>query len=885
MSASAAEGAKAPVLLRDYRAPAWRIGEVELEFDLDADETIVSSRLVVTQDPAQPDTPLQLDAEQLEVQELRIDGRVLDVGDYTHVASVLTIPAVPARAIIQTRVRIHPAANSTLQGLYLSGAPTRDFLLTQCEAEGFRRITPFADRPDVLARYTVTLRADKARYPLLLANGNADGSGELAPGRHWARFVDPHPKPSYLFALVAGKLESIEDVFVTAEGRRVRLVIHAEADAIARCDWAMQCLKMAMRWDEERFGRCYDLDVFHIVATHDFTMGAMENKGLNIFNAKYLLADPEHATDDDYRHVLAVVGHEYFHNWSGNRVTCRDWFQLSLKEGLTVYREQEFESDLASRTLRRIEDVRVLWRAQFSEDAGPLAHPVRPERYSEINNFYTATVYEKGAEIVRMLASVLGRDGFRRGLDLYFARHDGSAATIEDFIGALGEANARDLTPWLAWYAQAGTPELDANARYDARARTYELTLSQRTAPTPSQPRKQALPIPVALALFDAKGAALALRLDGEAAACAHERVLTLNAESATFRFVDIATRPVASLLRGYSAPVRLRWNADPADLALQVRHDDDGFNRWFAADALARRLFAQTLAAGTPDTRLLGAWTDCLAGALGEAAADHALAAEILTLADANSLADGLHEIDPETVHRARASIETAMARALAAPLLALYHALTVADDDAIELPAQSRRRLRNTCLAALCRADPRHLALADAQSVEARNLTDRLAALGCLLSARAATATESLAAFAQRYSDDALVLDKWLSLQATQAHANTLERVEALTAHTAFRWTNPNNVYALLGAFALRNPRAFHHPDGAGYRFVADAIIRLDAITPQVSARLATAFGPWRRYEPVRRALMQHELRRIAARSDNSPDLADIVGRSLAG
>jgi aminopeptidase N len=885
MSSPAADGAKAPVLLRDYRAPAWRVSEVELEFDLDASETIVCARLRVEQDPAQPDAPLQLDAEQLDILEVRVDDRVLAAGEYAHVANVLTLRSVPARAVIQTRVRIRPAANSALQGLYLSGSEPRSFLLTQCEAEGFRRITPFPDRPDVLARYTVTLRADRSRYPLLLANGNADGDGELDDGRHWARFVDPHPKPSYLFALVAGKLASIEDAFVTAEGRRVRLVIHADADAIARCGWAMQCLKMAMRWDEERFGRCYDLDVFHVVATHDFTMGAMENKGLNIFNAKYLLADPDHATDDDYRHVLAVVGHEYFHNWSGNRVTCRDWFQLSLKEGLTVYREQEFESDLASRTLRRIEDVRVLWRAQFSEDAGPLSHPVRPDRYSEINNFYTATVYEKGAEIVRMLASVLGRDGFRRGLDLYFERHDGSAATIEDFVGALGEANGHDLSPWLAWYAQAGTPELEASARYDARARTYELTVSQRTAPTPSQPRKQALPIPLALALFDAGGTALPLRLDGESAASGRERVLTLNAESATFRFVDIAARPVASLLRGYSAPVRLTWNADAADLALQVRHDDDGFNRWFAADALERRLFAQTLAAGEPDARLLGAWTACLAGALGEAAADPALAAEILTVADANSLADGLREIDPEAVHRARASIETALARALAEPLLALYRSLTVADDIAIELPAQARRRLRNACLAALCRADERHLALAEAQAAQARNLTDRLAALACLLSARAPSADAASAAFAERYADDALVLDKWLSLQATQTHADTLARVEALTSHEAFRWTNPNNVYALLGAFALRNPRVFHRADGAGYRLVADAIIRLDAITPQVSARLATAFGPWRRYEPVRRAQMLHELRRIAARGGNSPDLADIVERSLAG
>jgi aminopeptidase N len=880
------ESAKPPVLLRDYRAPAWRVTDVELEFDLDPAATIVAGRLAVERDPAEPAAPLRLDAEQLELLDLRIDGRALAPEEYRFETDALTIAVAADRARIETRVRIAPDTNTALQGLYASGGGQSRFLLTQCEAEGFRRITPFPDRPDVLARYAVTLRADKARFPLLLANGNADGAGDLGDGRHWARFVDPHPKPSYLFAVVAGRLESIEDSFVTAEGRRVRLFIHAEPDAIGRCGWAMQCLKMAMRWDEERFGRCYDLDAFHIVATHDFTMGAMENKGLNVFNAKYLLADPERATDDGYRHVLAVVGHEYFHNWSGNRVTCRDWFQLSLKEGLTVYREQEFESDLASRTLRRIEDVRVLWRAQFSEDAGPLAHPVRPDRYSEINNFYTATVYEKGAEIVRMLASVLGRAGFRRGLDRYFERNDGRAATVEDFLAALGEANGVDLSPWLAWYAQAGTPTLEASERYDAATRRYELTLVQHTAPTPGQPRKQALPIPVVVALFDEHGARLPLRLDGESAVAERERVLPLLTESATFRFVDVPVRPVASLLRGYCAPVRLRWNADADDLAVQIRHDDDGFNRWFAADALSRRLFAQALASGAPDARQLDVWTRSLAQALADPALDPALVAEMLSIADAGSLAEGLVDIDPEAVHLARARVETALAQALAAPLLARYGELSgAADADSVEPAAQARRRLRNACLAAVCRADPAQLPLAAAQFAQARNLTDRLGALSVLLSAQAAGAAEALDAFAARHAGDALVLDQWLTLQAVQAHDGTVEHVAALTAHPAFRWTNPNNVYALVGAFALRNPRAFHRADGAGYRLVAEAVARLDALTPQVSARLATAFGGWRRFEPLRRALMHRELQRLAARDALSPDLADIVGRSLAG
>jgi len=876
-------GAKPTRFLRDYRAPAWRIDDVELDIELDAAATTVHARLSLQQDDAT--APLELDAEALELLDLRVDGRVLAGDEFTLADGRLVVPGLRGPLVLESRARIAPDRNTALQGLYLSGTPEHGFLLTQCEAEGFRRITPFLDRSDVLARYTVTLRADRARYPVLLANGNADGAGDLGDGRHWARFVDPHPKPSYLFALVAGRLESIERTFVTAQGRRVRLVIHAEADAIGRCGWAMQCLEHAMRWDEQRFGRCYDLDAFHVVATHDFTMGAMENKGLNIFNAKYLLADPASATDDDHRHVLAVVGHEYFHNWSGNRVTCRDWFQLCLKEGLTVYREQEFESDLASRTLRRIEDVRLLWRAQFSEDAGPLAHAVRPDRYSEINNFYTATVYEKGAEIVRMLGVVLGRDGFRRGLDLYFARHDGTAATIEDFLAALGDANDVDLSPWLAWYEQAGTPDLRASGRHDARRRCYELTLEQRTAPTPGQAHKRALPIPVAVALFDRGGRALPLRLDGEdAAIAANERVLLLGSNSATFRFVDVDEAPTPSLLRGFSAPVRLVQDTSPQALAALARHDNDGFNRWFASDALVRRLFAQALAHGEPEATLFSTWTGCVGSALDDAGVDPALAAEMLTVADATSLADGLDDVDPEGVHQARARVETGLACALVAPLLRRRLALGDGGDLAVEPLAQARRRLRNACLAALCRADVAHAPLARAQYEQARNLTDRLAALGVLLSMRDAGASAALADFAARHAGDALVLDKWFSLQATEADPRACERVAALLAHPAFRWSNPNNVYALLGAFALRNPRAFHRADGDGYRLVADAILRLDALTPQVAARLATAFGAWRRYEPIRRALMHRELERMLGREHLSPDLADILGRSLA-
>ncbi|WP_306581102.1 aminopeptidase N [Dokdonella sp.] len=878
---SSSSGAKPTRYLRDHRAPEWRIDAVALEFDLDPAATIVSARLDLEQQVA--GAVLCLDACDMDLLEVRVDERALGRDEFSHADGVLRVPGVQGRVRLATRVRIAPATNTTLQGLYTSGAGEHGFLITQCEAEGFRHITPFLDRPDVLARYEVTLRADRARFPLLLANGNCVEQGDLGDGRHQARFIDPHPKPSYLFALVAGALDNIEDSFVTAEGRRVRLLIHAQADVIDGCGWAMQCLKQAMRWDEQRFGRCYDLDVFHIVATHDFAMGAMENKGLNIFNAKYLLASADAATDDDFRHVLAVVGHEYFHNWSGNRVTCRDWFQLSLKEGLTVYREQEFEADTASRTLRRIDDVRLLWRAQFAEDAGPLAHPVRPARYSEINNFYTATVYEKGAEIVRMLATQLGRDGFRRGLDRYFSRHDGTAVTVEDFLAALGEANAVDLGPWLAWYAQAGTPTVQARGHYDAAARSYTLHLRQSTPPTPNQPDKQPLPIPVALALIDATTGALPLRLAGEASAGASERVLLLDTAQASWCFLDVPAEPVPSLLRGYSAPVRLDLDATPDQRVAQLRHDSDGFNRWFAGDAIARRLFAQTLASGSPDPATLQSWCSALAAALDERELDAALMAELLSLPDAHSLSGELADIDPEAVHAGRSALESALAQQLHARLRARHqHNATTAWSPATAAAAQ--RRLRNACLALLVRADPAHAALAASQYAQADNLTDRLAALAALLHADPVRGAALADEFASRHANNALVLDKWFALQAAQTTPAALARVTELTSHAAFHWSNPNKVYALVGTLAQRNQRVFHRADGAGYRFVAAAIARVDALTPQVAARLATAFGAWRRYEPGRRALMQQELATLRAKSGLSADLCDILERLLA-
>ncbi|WP_440224048.1 aminopeptidase N [Dokdonella sp. MW10] len=869
--------AKPLTRLADYRPPAWRVEAIELEFDLDALVTTVDARLRLAREHGDA-AELRLDGEALELLHLDIDGRRLGPNEYTLAPGGLVIHQVPPRAVVSTRSRIRPAANSALEGVYLSGSLEDGFLLSQCEAEGFRRVTWCLDRPDVLSRYTVTLRADRARFPVLLAGGNPDGRGMLDGGRHWARFVDPTPKPSYLFALAAGHLECLEDTFVAEDGHTVRLAIWAEHAEIARCAHAMACLKAAFAWDERRFGRRYDLDVFHVVATHDFAMGAMENTGLNIFNSKYLLATPDQATDEDYRHVLAVVGHEYFHHWSGNRVTCRDWFQLSLKEGLTVYREQEFESDLASRTLRRIEDVRTLWRVQFGEDAGPLAHPVRPEQYAEINNFYTATVYDKGAEIVRMLATLLGRDGFRRGLDLYFARHDGQAVTIEDFLAALGDANDRDLSSWLAWYRHAGTPVLEVEGHHDAATRRFSLTLRQRAAKGDAVVR----PVPVAVALFAGDGGRIAMR-EGEDAAPCRDGVLLLDAAERTWTFHGVDAPPVVSLLRGFSAPVRLADAADGTALALLARHEDDGFNRWFAGDALSRLLFAQALAHGRPDAAPFEGWIGALRAAFADASLDPAILAEMLTPADEGSLAEPLTEVDPDAVRRARERIEGGLAAALAPSLMERYEALASATEADMSPVAQARRRLRNRCLALLCCADDAGVARASRHYDEARTLTDRLAAMTCLAQAGDARAEQVLAAFAERHAADPLVLDKWFALQATIPRPGTLERVVALTLHPAFRWENPNKVYALLLAFAQRNPSVFHRPDGAGYRFIGDAVLRLDAITPQVAARLATAFGAWRRYEPLRRALMRAELFRLDARGGLSDNLADIVRRSL--
>jgi aminopeptidase N len=876
------EQVPALIRLNDYRAPAWRVETVELDFDLGIDATELFARLLLRRDPAQT-APLRLDGENLQLLSIALDGEQLAATAYRYVGNVLEVDGARDSSVLETRVRLRPAANTALEGLYLSGTREAGFLLTQCEAEGFRNITFFPDRPDVQSRYTVTLSADRARFPVLLAGGNPDGAGELEGGRHWARFVDPHPKPSYLFALVAGKLEKIERDYVTADGRTVQLKIWAEADAIDRCHYAMDALERSMRWDEQAFGRNYDLDVFHVVATHDFNMGAMENKGLNIFNAKCLLADPDSTTDDEYRHVEAVVAHEYFHNWSGNRVTCRDWFQLSLKEGLTVFREQSFSADMNSAPLKRIEDVALLRRAQFPEDAGPLAHPVRPAQYSEINNFYTATVYEKGSELVRMLAGRLGKDGFRRGMDRYFERNDGRAATLEDFLGALGDANGIDLTAYLAWYAQAGTPRLKAHGRYDAARREYTLTLAQHIQAGAEHAPKAPLPIPVKLALFTRNGDMLPLHLDGQPSTRETECMVVLAQAEQRFVFNNVVTAPVPSLLRGFSAPVILDFDYTPDELALLLRHDIDGFNRWEAGQQLALRAY-ENLRDGTA-TDALQAWCDALVFLFNNDGIEDALLADLLTPPGEVELAEREQAVDPQHIHVLRERLQQRLAEQLgAAALRQRYQTLAAQANAELDAVSQAQRRLKRRVLELLNLVDGSSArVLATVQYRGASCMTDRLAALTVLVRGHAAQAAPALIDYHARYADNALALDKWFAVQAQLPGDVALERVLLLERDTAFTLKNPNRVQALLGAFVRGNPSGFHRIDGAGYRLLAERLVTLDALNPQLAARLATAFNGWQRLEPQRREAARMAIAGLAGHGALSRNLAEIIGNVL--
>jgi aminopeptidase N len=865
----------------DYRPPAFLVDTLTLRFELDPEATVVTSRLHLRRNPAhgEADSPLCLDGEGLTLLEARLDDKPLPAARYTVSATGLTLPGLGNSAVLELVTRIAPAANTELSGLYLSGGA----YFTQCEAEGFRRITFFPDRPDVLTRITTTLVAPST-LPVLLSNGNPAAAGTLPDGRHFATWDDPHPKPCYLFALVAGDLVAVRDHFRTRSGRDVPLAIWVRRGDEGRCGHAMAALRASMKWDEDVFGLEYDLDVFNIAAVADFNMGAMENKGLNIFNTKYILADQATATDEDYENIERVIAHEYFHNWTGNRVTCRDWFQLSLKEGLTVFRDQLFGADRGSPAMKRIADVRRLRAIQFPEDAGPLAHPVRPDSYVAIDNFYTPTVYEKGAEICRMLSRRLGADGFRRGLRCYLSRHDHQAVTLEDFLRALSDGSGTDVMEFLAWYGQAGTPLLSAAESYDAKHRRFVLTLCQRTAPTPGQAEKRPLPIPVAVGLLAPDGAELPARLAGEGARRSGTWMLLLEKEAQDFVFEEVETCPVPSLLRGFSAPVQL-VNADAERLRFLASHDSDPFVRWDAGQRHAMLVLQDLIAAvqkGQP-LHLDGGLLQAQARLLAEADADRRFAAEALTLPAETVIADQMEQADPDAIHTAREFLRRELAQRLAEPLRATYRRLTVPDDCALDGEAIGRRALRNVCLSALAAAGEEGIALAATQFATATMMTDSLAALSVLARTDSPERPEALASFYRRWQKDALVLDKWFAIQAASPRPQTVEEVAVLARHPTFELANPNRVRALVGTFSTANPVCFHAASGAGYAFLAEMVIAVDRLNGQAAARLVGPLCAGNRQQPARQALMREQLRRIQATPGLSRFTSEQVARGL--
>jgi aminopeptidase N len=875
-----------PTRLADYRAPDFLVDTVDLVFDLGETDTRVASHVKLRRSPqaATPGAPLRLDGDEVELVALALDGRPLAAADYRREPDgALLVPEVPDSFALDIETRINPERNTALSGLYISGGN----FCTQCEPEGFRRITYFPDRPDVMARYTVTIRADKARFPVLLSNGNPAGGGDLADGRHWAKWIDPHPKPSYLFALVAGYLVPFEDRFTTRSGRVVPLAIWVRRGDEDKCGHAMESLKKAMRWDEEAFGLEYDLDVFNIVAVSDFNMGAMENKGLNIFNTRYVLAQPATATDTDYQNIEAVIAHEYFHNWTGDRVTCRDWFQLSLKEGLTVFRDQLFSADQGSQAVCRIGNIRTLRAIQFPEDAGPLAHPVQPQSYLRIDNFYTPTVYNKGAEVIRMMHTLLGPEGFRRGMDLYIRRHDNQAATIGDFVAAMQEGGGVALSGFELWYHQAGTPEVTVEDRYDPASRSYELSVTQLVPPTPGQPDKKPMPIPLAVGLLGPNGDELPTRLDGEGEGHAGTRVLVPDRERQVFRFVDVPAPPVPSLLRNFSAPVKLQ--GVPLDrLKFLAIHDSDPVARWDAGQQVATRMLLDRVAAYQQATATDGPldpdFVAAMRQTLADAERDPAFAAEALVLPSETTLADEMAVVAVEAIHAARDSARAALATALAEPLLETYRRLADPAPYRTDGHSIGRRALRNVCLAYLAAGDRASGArLAKAQFDADANMTDVLAALAILVDIDCPERAAALDQFYRRWEGDPLVIDKWFALQARSALPGTIDAVRDLTTHPAFTRANPNRLRALIGTFAQANPLHFHAAGGAGYAFLADEVLTLDKANPTTAARLVQPLGQWRRYDAARQALMRAALERVLAALGLSPNTYEMVAKGL--
>ena len=868
-----------PIRLSDYRPPAFLIDEVRLDFSLEPSATRVKARLKVRRNGDHSD-PLVLDGVRLKLERVVVDGLDRGANQYQLTDESLTIPDVPETFTLETEVTIDPQTNTYLEGLYMSAGR----FCTQCEPEGFRTVTFWPDRPDVLSRFTVRMEADKAAYPRLLANGNLMDSGDLDEGRHFALWNDPFPKPSYLFAMVAGELDMIEDSFVTMTGRKVDLRIYVDSGQAPRATYAMDALKRSMRWDEEAFGREYDLDLFMIVAVRDFNFGAMENKGLNIFNSSLLLADADTATDANYERIESVIAHEYFHNWTGDRVTCRDWFQLCLKEGLTVFRDQSFSADMRGHAVQRIKDVRALRARQFAEDSGPLAHPVRPTSFVKIDNFYTATVYEKGAEVIRMLKTLLGPEQFRRGMDLYFERWDGTATTVESFVECFAEVSGRDLGDFFIWYNQAGTPNVTVEQRYDAAAGTLDLKLGQSTPPTPGQAEKKPVPIPIRLGLLDQDGKAQSFRAPG-AEAVGSETLVTLAESQATVRLTGVAKPPVLSALRGFSAPVKLKTDAAPGDRYVLLAADPDLFNRWEAGQSLAEELILSR-AKGNPDAAGEASFAAALGRSIADPSAEPAFTALLLQLPEEPDLAVSMApDADPEAIHTARDALRRTIARTLRGDLERLHGDLAAGGVFSPDAESAGRRSLANSALELLA-ADP------TAETTEralkhfrgATNMTDAMGGLEALKLIGGKPFEDALDDFYTRWKSEPLVVDKWFAVQARAPGPETLGRVIGLTAHPAFDPKTPNRLRALVSSFSYYNPEVFHDPSGGGYRFLADQILAVDRFNPNVAARLIEPLGGFRRFRRDLAEKMKAQLERISEGEGLSKNVQELASRALA-
>lgn len=871
-------------LLADYQVPDFLVQHVELQFELDPENTRVTSILSMQKNPDGNSDHCVLDGEQLELVSIKLDGRSLQGNEFQRTDKTLLLSSVPDKFELEIVTIIHPDQNTALEGLYHSGS----LMCTQCEAQGFRRITYYPDRPDVMAEFTVSIVADKKQWPIMLSNGNIQDQGVFDDGRHWVRWHDPHPKPSYLFALVAGDLHCQQDKFVTMSGREVALEIFVDHENSHKCDHALASLIQSMEWDEQAYGREYDLDVYMVVAVNDFNMGAMENKGLNVFNAAYVLATPATATDRDYFMIQSIIGHEYFHNWSGNRVTCRDWFQLSLKEGFTVLRDHQFSAALNSPAVQRIDNVNKLRTMQFAEDAGPMAHPVRPASYIEISNFYTVTIYEKGAEVVGMIKTIVGDEGFRHGTDLYFERHDGQAVTTDDFVKALEDATDIDLSQFKRWYSQAGTPELTVDSTYDAQNKTLELSFSQTCPPTPDQVEKHAFHIPLAMGLLDKNGQAIPMQLKGEENAFNGDtRVLSITEESQTFTFINVESKPIPSLLRGFSAPVKLQQDQTNEELAFLMANDSDSFNRWDAGQNLFINVLLSLIEDIQSQKRLVlpTGLIEPIETVLANADNDPALVAKMLNLPDENYLASLSQPADVDAIHAACKFLKESIANALKDTFIEIYQNYSNTEQYQFNAEDMAKRSLKNACLNYLMATeDPMQTQRCLMQMKQADNMTDTLAGLSLIVEQPGPEREHALRAFFEQWQDDRQVVDKWLTVQALSTSEDTLIRVKGLMKHPAFSITNPNNVRSLIGQFCRNNPVNFHTKDGSGYQFLAEQILVLDALNPQIAAKQMGAFNSWRQYDEKRQTLMKEAISTIAAHEALSPDVYEIVTKYLA-